>query len=253
MLIYADGRTRDTVGGGLFEQVVIRDALCALQNRRSITCEYSFTPGDEVSTNENEPVKKSAKSPTEKATSTRTFGAVCGGHVTVFLEVVVPPDKLLIVGGGHCGRALAEAASLLGFSITVVDDRAEFAQPHEYSFSGVEEVLHLSSDFAELPQPDEHTFVALVSKGYISDEAALRRILDSPAAYIGMIGSKRKRETVFASLRASGVAEEKLSSVCAPIGLDIGAETPAEIAVSILAQIIQVRAQRDRNSSEADE
>jgi xanthine dehydrogenase accessory factor len=95
--------------------------------------------------------------------------------------------------------------------------------------------------------------VALVSKGYISDEAALRRILDSPAAYIGMIGSKRKRETVFASLRASGVAEEKLSSVCAPIGLDIGAETPAEIAVSILAQIIQVRAQRDRNSSEADE
>lgn len=251
MLIYADGRTRDTVGGGLFEQVVIRDALCALQNRQSITCEYSFTPGDEVSS--SEPVQKSAKPQAVKAAAARTFGAVCGGHVSVFLEVVVPPDKLLIVGGGHCGRALAEAASLLGFSITVVDDRAEFAQPHEYALPGVEEVLHLSSDFTELPQPDAHTFVALVSKGYISDEAALRRILDSPAAYIGMIGSKRKRETVFANLRASGLAEEKLARVCAPIGLNIGAETPAEIAVSILAQIIQVRAQRADSSSDEDE
>jgi xanthine/CO dehydrogenase XdhC/CoxF family maturation factor len=90
-----------------------------------------------------------------------------------------------------------------------------------------------------LPQPDEHTFVALVSKGYPTDEAALRRILDSPAAYIGMIGSKRKRETVFANLRADGVAEEQLARVQAPIGLNIGAETPQEIAVSILAQIIQ--------------
>jgi xanthine dehydrogenase accessory factor len=230
---------------------VIRDALSALQCRQSITCEYSFTPGDELSSDEQ--VTKSAKSQAARTAATRTFGAVCGGHVTVFLEVVVPPDKLLIVGGGHCGRALAEAASLLGFSITVVDDRAEFAQPDDYSFPGVEDVLHLLPDFSDLPQPDEHTFVTLVSKGYISDEAALRRILDSPAAYIGMIGSKRKRETVFASLRTSGIEEEKLARVCAPIGLDIGAETPAEIAVSILAQIIQVRAQRDNSSREADE
>jgi xanthine dehydrogenase accessory factor len=250
MLVYADGRTRDTVGGGLFEQVVVRDALCALRERQSITCEYSFTPGDDVSTDDHNAVAQDAVTKIAKQPRARTFGAVCGGHVTVFLEVVVPADKLLIVGGGHCGRALAEAASLLGFSITVVDDRAEFAQPDEYSFPGVEDVLHLSPDFAALPLPDENTFVALVSKGFPTDEAALRRILDSPAAYIGMIGSKRKRETVFANLRASGVDEQKLARVHAPIGLDIGAETPQEIAVSILAQIIQVRAQRSHNSND---
>jgi xanthine dehydrogenase accessory factor len=238
MLVYADGQTRDTVGGGIFEQVVVRDALTALRNRQSATREYSFTPGDEVSANESSVVKK-----IENRQQTQTFGAVCGGRVEVFLEVVVPPDKLLIVGGGHCGRALAEAASLLGFSITLVDDRAEFAQPDEYSFPGVEAVLQMSSEFADLPLPDEHTFVALVSKGYPTDEAALRRIIDAPAAYIGMIGSKRKRETVFANLRASGIAEEKLARVHAPIGLDIGAETPQEIAISILAEIVQVRAQ----------
>src|SRR5690606_6422086 len=107
-------------------------------------------------------------------------------------------------------------------SIIVADDRPEYSVPED--FPPQAQVLHLSPDFAELPTPDAQTYVVLVSKGYVTDEAALRRVLDSEAAYIGMIGSLRKREAVFDKLRADGIADEKLARVHAPIGLEIGAQ-----------------------------
>jgi xanthine dehydrogenase accessory factor len=151
---------------------------------------------------------------------------------------------LLIVGGGHCGRALAEAASLLGYEIVVADDRAEFARAEDFAYPGVAQVLQVGSDFGGLPAADDQTYVVVVSKGFASDEAALRRVIGSPAAYIGMIGSRGKRDYVFERLRAEGISDELLARVHVPIGLEIGAETPAEIAVSILAEIVQVRARR---------
>jgi xanthine dehydrogenase accessory factor len=223
MLVFPDGAASGTVGGGIFEQLVIRDALGALGQEQSVTKSYSFNP---------------------KGTSKDAFGAVCGGRVEVFLEVVLPPDRLLIVGGGHCGRALAQAASHLDFSIVVADDREEFSRPDDYRFENVESVLHLPADFRALPEADARTYVALVSKGFLTDEAALRRVIDSPAAYVGMIGSVKKRDLVFGKLRGDGVSEELLARVHAPIGFKLGANTPAEIAVSILAQIIEVRAKR---------
>ncbi|MDQ3812758.1 MAG: XdhC/CoxI family protein [Armatimonadota bacterium] len=233
MLVYPDGRTRGTVGGGRFEALVLQEALAALATGQSVTHLYSFVP----------------ESDGAERHGARTFGAVCGGRVEVYLEVIMPSDRLLIVGGGHCGRALVQAAALLDFSIVLADDRADYARPEDYPFANVEAVLHLASDFAGLPLPDEATYVVLVSKGFLTDEAALRRVLDTPAAYIGMIGSKRKRETVFNNLRAAGIAEKKLARVHAPIGLEIGAETPEEIAISILAEIIQVRAQRQQQAA----
>ena len=223
MLVFPDGRASGTIGGGIFEQLVIRDALAALQQQQSVTKNYSFNP---------------------KGTNKEAFGAVCGGRAEVFLEVVLPADRLLVFGGGHCGRALAQAASLLDFTIVVADDREEYSRPDDYAFPGVESVLHLPPDLRGLPVPDAQTYVVLVSKGFLTDEAALRRVIDSPAAYVGMIGSMKKRETVFNRLRADGIAEALLDKVHAPIGLDIGAETPAEIAVSILAEIVQFRARR---------
>lgn len=223
MLVYGDGRTLGTVGGGLFESLVVRDALTALDARQSVTQPYSFNP---------------------KGTNAQAFGAICGGRAEIFMEVIVPPDRLLIVGGGHCGRALAHAASLLDFAIVVADDRADFARAQDFDFPRVEQVLHVAEDYAGLPCPDADTYVALVSKGFATDEAALRHVIDSPAAYIGMMGSRRKREVVFNHLRADGVDETNLSRVHAPIGLDVGAETPEEIAISILAEVIQVRAAR---------
>jgi xanthine dehydrogenase accessory factor len=223
MLVHPDGSARGSVGGGIFEMLVVRDALAALKAGTSSTRSYSFNP---------------------KGSADDAFGAVCGGRAEVFLEVVMPQDRLLIVGGGHCGRALAQAASLLDFSIVVADDREEFSRPQDYAFPNVEKVLHLTADFRGLPEPDPQTYVALVSKGYPTDEAALRRVIGSNAAYIGMMGSIKKRETVYAKLRAEGVSEERLARVQSPIGMEIEAETPAEIAVSILAQIVQARARR---------
>ena len=223
MLVYPNRTTRGTVGGGVFELLVIRDALAALKDQKSVTQSYSFNP---------------------KGVSHDSFGAVCGGRAEVFLEVVMPADRLLIVGGGHCGRALAQAASHLDFSIVIADDREEFSRAEEFPFPNVEAVVHAGSGFERLPEPDAFTYVALVSKGFQTDEAALRRVIHSPAAYIGMMGSLNKREFVYDRLRADGITKAALARVHSPIGLDIDAQSPEEIAISILAQIIQVRAAR---------
>ena len=223
MLVHADGSIIGSVGGGLFESLVVKDALDALAAGKSATRTYSFNP---------------------KGSGPQAFGAICGGRAEIFLEVIVPTDRLLIVGGGHCGRALAKMASSMDFSIVIADDREEFARPELFPFDAVESVLHLPTDYAGLPEPDERTYVALVSKGFVTDEAALRRVLASPAPYIGMIGSCRKRDVVYDRLRADGIPESLLARVHAPIGIEIGAETPEEIAVSILAEIIALRAGR---------
>lgn len=232
MLVLPDGTIRGSVGGGLFESLVLKDSLLALQTQASQTKTYSFNP---------------------QGTSPHAFGAVCGGRAEVFLEVIMPPDRLLIVGGGHCGRSLAKIASLLDFEIVIADDRAEYAQPESFAFPNVSQVLHLPPNYEGLPCPDANTYVALISKGYLTDEAALRRIIDSPAAYIGMIGSIRKREIVFDSLRKEGIPDSRLAQIYAPIGVEIGAETPDEIAISILAEIIRVRVEQRKQAPLSDE
>ena len=221
MAVLPDGGTRGTVGGGLFESLVRADALAALAAGQSVVKKYDFR---------------------ETGTTPEAFGAVCGGWAELFLEVVVVPDHLLIVGGGHCGRALAGAAALLGgFEVTLTDDRPEFADDGEGP-AGVS-VVRAAPDFGDLPaRVHARTFVVLVSRGAGTDEQALRQVLGTDPAYIGMMGSRRKARTVLDRLRADGVPAERLARVHAPIGLSIGAETPAEIAVSILAQIIAVRA-----------
>ncbi len=228
MLVHPDGRIQGSVGGGLFESLVVNDALDALKKGQSVTKGYSFNP---------------------KGTSPQAFGAICGGRVEVFLEVIMPPERLIVVGGGHCGRALVRMASLLDFDIVVADDREEYSRSEDFAFPNVSQVLHLPATYEGLPLPDESTFVALVSKGFITDEAALRQVLNAPSAYIGMMGSVRKREVVFDNLRKDGVSEERLVAIHAPIGEEIGAETPEEIAVSILAEIIRVRSLRRKQTA----
>ena len=230
MVVFQDGRSVGSVGGGLFESLVVTDALEALQARRSFTKSYSFNP---------------------KGAGPQAFGAICGGRADVFSRGLRRQIDL-IVGGGHCGRALAQAASLLDFSIVIVDDREEFARPEMYDLPNVEQVLHLPPDYGGLPNPDETTYVALVTKGFLTDEAALRRVIDSPSPYIGMIGSRRKRDEVFNNLRKDGISEETIAAVHAPIGLNIGSDTPEEIAISILAEIIQVRSDRRKMAAAKD-
>ena len=150
---------------------------------------------------------------------------LCGGEVRVFIEVFAPRPTLLIVGGGHIGRPLADIARVLNFDVGLVDVREE---------------LGTRLDPASVTP---HTYIVLITEDYVSDEAALRAVIESPAPYIGMIGSRRKCRMVLEHLHADGVAEDLLARVRAPIGLDLGGATPAEIALAILAEIEMVRHQ----------
>ncbi|MBN2318977.1 MAG: XdhC family protein [Acidobacteria bacterium] len=164
-----------------------------------------------------------------------------GGEAKVFFEVVPPMRKVLIVGAGHLAIPLVRFAKILGFHITVLDDRIKYANRER--FPDVDEVL--VGDMAELLQGipiTPFTYIVLITRGHQYDEPCLRAIIDSPAKYIGMIGSKRRIKACFIRFRdEDGIAEELLNKVHAPIGLDIGSETPEEIALSIIAEMIKVR------------
>lgn len=153
------------------------------------------------------------------------IGVLCGGEVRVFIEVFAPRPTLLIVGGGHIGRPLTDMARVLNYDVSLVDVREELGTRLD----------------PESVTP--HTCIVLITEDYVSDEAALRAVIESPAPYIGMIGSRRKCRMVLEHLHADGVAEDLLARVRAPIGLNLGGTTPAEIALAILAEIEMVRHQ----------
>ncbi|NLC59133.1 MAG: XdhC family protein [Armatimonadetes bacterium] len=158
----------------------------------------------------------------------------------VFLEPLAPEPTLLIFGAGHVGLATARMGALVGMRVVVVDDRAEFA--HRARFPGAEAVVveSFTDAFARFT-PDESTFIVIVTRGHQHDETVLAQALRTPARYVGMIGSRRKVAVIFRRLREQGFSEAELARVRAPIGLAIGADTPEEIAVSILAEVIAVR------------
>lgn len=157
---------------------------------------------------------------------------------------LIPPPRLLIFGGGHVGQAMARQASLLGFDITVIDDRPEFTAPERFPRGVATRCAPMDDEAARIAM-DEDTFVAIVTRGHPQDAAVLARCLHRPTAYLGMIGSRRKVALVRREFIESGRATaEEFDRVHAPIGLDLGAETVPEIAVSIMAQIVAVRRKR---------
>lgn len=165
---------------------------------------------------------------------------VCGGSVDVFVEPLLPAPVLVVAGAGHVGRALAHLARWLGFRVIVSDDRVELCTPEAFP----EADAHLAGPLAEQLQRlelDERTYVALVTRGSPLDAAALPLLLSSRAAYIGVIGSRKRWLETARALAEAGVGETELARVHTPIGLEIGAETPEEIAVSIMAEIIAAR------------
>jgi xanthine dehydrogenase accessory factor len=152
-------------------------------------------------------------------------GTLCGGEVQVFIQAFFPPPKLAIVGGGHIGRPLKIMSEAAGFEVIVVD-----VEPGRTDVPELEAV-DITAD----------SYIVLITTNHVSDEAALRQVLPSPAVYIGMIGSRAKCQTIQDRLRRDGYTEEMLSRVYTPIGLALGGTSPQEIAVSILAEIIAVR------------
>lgn len=217
MLVLSDGSTIDTVGGGKIEFQVTQDAVEALRRGTSRLVEYELRVEGE-----------------------HALGMVCGGETRVFLEVHRPVDRLLIVGAGHIAQKLTPMAKLLDFHVTVVDSRPEFANKDRLALAD-EIVVGHPAQTAELVTIDPHTHVVIVTHGHLHDKDALRSVAGSQAAYVGMIGSRRKVGVVLSELREEGVPAEALSQVRAPIGLDLGGHTPAEVSLSILAQIIAER------------
>lgn len=162
------------------------------------------------------------------------------GDGEVMVQLFEAPVRLVIVGGGHVGLAIAKVAELAGFDVTVIDDRPEFANRERFPMA--ETVICGAVDEALAGERiDEQTYIVLVSRGHQVDEVALRATAGRGAAYLGMIGSRRRTATVLRHLQEDGYAADALAAVHTPIGLDIHAETPEEIAVSIVAEMVMVR------------
>lgn len=217
MLVKADGSILGTIGGGSLEAQVIEEAIRVIRQGKPKRLHIGLT----------------AKEVAEE-------GMLCGGELEVFIEPILTSPTLYLFGGGHISLPLAKMGKLLGFKIAVIDDRAEFANPDRFP----EADIILTEDFAKsFPKLkiDKSSYIVIVTRGHQYDDMVLEWAVGTKAKYIGMIGSKAKTKAVFSHLQAKGIAKGQLDRIHAPIGLEIHAQTPEEIAVSILAEIIMVR------------
>jgi xanthine dehydrogenase accessory factor len=216
MLVFPDGRIEGTVGGGELENRVISESLGALGDSRTRVLHYSLNDlGD------GDP-------------------GVCGGEVEVFVEPIGPSPTIVIVGGGHVGKAVGHLAHWLGFRVVVSDDRPEFATS-EANPDADEVILCPMAEIPERVQINPSTYIMLTTRGVSTDVGGLPALMGTPAAYLGVIGSRRRWELCVKELKQMGVPQEKIDRVTSPMGLELNAETPEEIAVSMMAEIILLR------------
>jgi xanthine dehydrogenase accessory factor len=213
MLVFPDGRVSGSIGGGELERQVVQDALGCLRSRQPFSRRHDLL---------------------------HQHNMCCGGSVDIYIEPVMPKERLYIFGAGHTGHALARHAVSLDFEVFVIDDRKEYLDQIQ-----VPEVNKLHADFQSvLPSLpfNEHTYIAIMTYSHPIDRDLLAYCVRQPYAYLGMIGSERKVEMT-KKLFAEGkiASEEALKQVDMPMGLPIGAETPDEIAVSVLAKLVAVR------------
>jgi xanthine dehydrogenase accessory factor len=166
-------------------------------------------------------------------------GLICGGTLEIFVEPILPQPVLTIFGGGHVSIALALAAHTAGFAIAIVDDRETFANKERFPMAA--EVFTSYEEAFEKVKPSASSYLVIVTRGHRDDMRVLGWAAQTNARYIGMIGSKRKVLSVYEALEREGIPIEKLARVHAPVGLEIGALTPEEIAISITAELIAVR------------
>lgn len=215
MVISSTGETFGTIGGGLVEKKVLDAAPAVLETGEAAVVGFDLSG-------------KSAD-----------LDSVCGGNMKVFLEVLGQRRDLFIMGAGHIGRALAKAADAAGFAVTLVDDRDDFLTGEGLPAT-VRCVKAMPDGCEELLDMDTGSFAVIATRGHALDGKWLGALSGLGLRYVGMVGSRRKIETVYAALGDEGVSGEYLDGVHAPVGLDIHAETPEEIAVSIVAELIKV-------------
>lgn len=216
MLVFPDGDIEGTIGGGEMESRVIEEAQAVIQSGKAQILEYAFSD------------------------PARGDPGVCGGEMEVFVEPILPKASVLVVGAGHVGLAVADLAHWLGYRVVVSDDRPGFATPE--AVPDADRVIECPpGEIPEHVKINPQTFIVLATRGMNVDVESLPALLETPAAYIGVIGSRRRWETCAKKLLEEGVSERAISRVTSPMGLELQAETPEEIAVSIMAEIIMLR------------
>ena len=216
MLVYPDGKFIGTVGGGELENRVIKAALESLNSGEAQTLFYTMSD------------------------PSRGDPGVCGGTVEVFVEPILPSATVVVIGAGHVGKAVVHLAKWLGFRVAVSDDRTEFCTPE--SVPGADAYYPVPmEDLVKQLKVSRQTYLVVTSRGSNVDAKGLPSLLETNAAYIGVIGSKRRWLTTVKALKEQGVSDESIAKVHSPIGLELNAETPEEIAVSIMAEVLMVK------------
>ena len=217
MLVYEDGRTVGTIGGGCYENEAFWKAREAIKSRKPLN--MSFELNDDFA---------------------QETGLVCGGQMEVFIEPVEASPELYVFGAGHVGHFVGKMAHEVGFRVHVVDDREKFANSERFG-PDIDVIVDDIPTWLEKHSLSATTYAVVVTRGHRHDLETMRGLLRSPLRYLGLIGSKAKVKRIFDMLREEGVSPDTLRPVHAPIGLDIGAITPQEIAVSIVAELIAVK------------
>jgi xanthine dehydrogenase accessory factor len=217
MLVFADGRIVGTIGGGCYENDAFWKAREAITNRKPQLVHYELSDDFAQET-----------------------GLICGGQMDVYIEPIEPSPELYVIGAGHVGFHLARLAHDVGFRVHIVDDREKFANAERFPDAAEIIVEDVPSWIARAAIP-AHAYAVIVTRGHTNDLEALRALAPRELRYLGLIGSRAKVARIYDALVADQTPADLLKRVHAPIGLDIGAVTPQEIAVSILAELIAVK------------
>ncbi len=216
MLVCADGAVVGTVGGGAMEALVIQEGLAAISDGQTRIKTYTLN-----NIEDGDP-------------------GICGGTAQIFIEPIGVMPVLLVIGGGHVGKALAELGKWSGYRVILSDDRPEFCNP-EYVAGLDGYIVCKPGEITQQITINAQTYVAAVTRGLPVDVNLIPALVATKAAYIGLIGSQRRWAITVKALKEQGLSDEQLLRVHAPIGLEVQAETPKEIAVSIIAEIIMMR------------
>ena len=217
MLVYADGRTVGTIGGGCYENDAFWKARRALDTRKPLVAKYELT--DDIA---------------------EESGLICGGQMDVYIEPLESSPHLYLVGAGHVSYHLGRLASTVGFRVHVIDDRDKFSNKDRFP-DAMEVVVDNIPEWLEKASLSPHAYAVILTRGHTHDLDALRALATQDLRYLGLLGSKAKVTRLHEVLREEGITIEHPDRLHAPVGLDIGAISPEEIAVSILAELIAVK------------
>jgi xanthine dehydrogenase accessory factor len=220
MIVYSSGKTSGTIGGGKAEALAIQDALRCLETGKIELKRYPLREGEPDS-----------------------FGAICGGEIVLLIEPQPSGESVYLFGAGHCAAAIARLARSCELNVFVVEDREDALSNFEHA--NQKHLCKSPADFVSKHTWFQTDAILLVNRNYVMDRETLKAVLQTSGyGYVGMIGSKRKVRKVYDELGDLGVKPESLSQVHAPIGIDIGADSPEEIAISVMAEVLAVLRKR---------